>query len=328
MKSEAMKIDPFIASLMPDSDKRMSAIASTSLLVALSLSLLASTYERVIDDYFFEKTAAEEMTATFKINDKKEEEKKIEKKEIEKREKIKKEIAEKNITKELNRRKKGGGEKQKGKGDPKAPSERGVLKLLTSLTSTASAEAYEGMKQKFAKDIEKVLNGATGLIQHGTSNIGAMRHGKINAGYNEGYGDAGPNGIGDQIGGLIGSHGGGAIKTKAMGKFKAPTLRDIDMGTGGGSRSASDIMKVVRQRTPGLRHVYNTYLKKKPGFQGKVTLRFVIAPGGDVISNAIVSSTTGFAEFDNAIKKAVSSWTFNKVKSGNTTVTIPFTFSE
>ena len=87
-------------------------------------------------------------------------------------------------------------------------------------------------------------------------------------------------------------------------------------------------MKVVRQRTPGLRHIYNKFLKKKPGFQGKVTLKFTIAPGGEVISISIASSTTGYGEFDAQIKGAVSNWTFSKVKSGNTTVTIPFTFSE
>ena len=87
-------------------------------------------------------------------------------------------------------------------------------------------------------------------------------------------------------------------------------------------------MKVVRQRTPGLRHIYNKFLKKKPGFQGKVTLKFTIAPGGEVISIAIASSTTGFSEFDAQVKSAVGRWTFSKVKSGNTTVTIPFTFTE
>jgi TonB family protein len=84
----------------------------------------------------------------------------------------------------------------------------------------------------------------------------------------------------------------------------------------------------VRQRTPGLRHIYNKFLKKKPGFQGKVTLKFTIAPGGEIISISIASSTTGYGEFDGEIKGAVSRWKFSKVKSGNTTVTIPFTFSE
>ena len=100
------------------------------------------------------------------------------------------------------------------------------------------------------------------------------------------------------------------------------------MGSGGGSRSASDIMKVVRQRTPGLRHIYNKHLKKNPGFQGKVTLRFTIAPGGEILNITVVSSTTNYGVFDNEIREAVGRWTFTKIKSGNTTVTIPLTFTE
>lgn len=144
---------------------------------------------------------------------------------------------------------------------------------------------------------------------------------------NEDHDESSTNGIGDGLAGLLGG-GGGGIATKAKGSIRTPSERDIDMGAGGGSRSAADIMKVVRQRTPGLRHIYNKFLKKKPGFQGKVTLKFTIAPGGEVISIAIASSTTGFGEFDAQVKSAVGRWTFSKVKSGNTTVTIPFTFTE
>ncbi len=128
-------------------------------------------------------------------------------------------------------------------------------------------------------------------------------------------GSGGSGETGDTL--LVGS-GKGSIKT--------PTERDIDMGAGGGSRSAADILKVVQQRTPGLRHIYNKCLKEKE-FAGKVKLKFTIAPGGEIISISTVSSTTGFASFDNEIKNAVSKWTFSKVKSGNTTVAIPFTFS-
>ena len=140
--------------------------------------------------------------------------------------------------------------------------------------------------------------------------------------YHNGYG-----GIGDGLAGLLGG-GGGGIATKAKGSIKTPSERDIDMGAGGGTRAAADIMNTVRQLNPELRIIYKEYLKKKPGFQGKVTLRFTIAPGGEVISISIASSTTGYSEFDGEIKNAVSRWKFGKVKSGNTTVTIPFTFSE
>ena len=162
-----------------------------------------------------------------------------------------------------------------------------------------------------------------------TRTILGGRRGRSDGGFNEGYAEGGAGGIGDGDGlvGLFGG-GGGGIATKAKGNIKTPSARDIDMGAGGGSRSAADIMKVVRQRTPGLRHIYNKFLKEKPGFQGKVILKFTIAPGGEIISISIASSTTGFSKFDAQIKKAVGYWTFDKVKEGNTTVTIPFTFSE
>ena len=303
-------MDPLVASLMPESDKKMGAIAGISLVVALAICMWASMYEAVVDEVVFEESANEDLSASMSI------EQKEEKKEEKKKEEPKKP-----------RKKAGGGGKPRGKGQPNAPQTRGVLKLLTAQTKNASAAAYDLMKnQKFTKDIDKVLKDVAGLQTTGKTVLGGRR-GKADGGFNEGYAEGGSGGIGDGLAGLLGG-GGGGIATKAKGSIKTPSMRDIDMGAGGGSRSAADIMKVVRQRTPGLRHIYNKCLKKKPGFQGKVTLRFTIAPGGEIISISNVSSTTGYAEFDNEIKNAVSRWTFSKVKSGNTTVTIPFTFSE
>ena len=299
-------MDPLVASLMPESDKKMGAIAGISLVVALAICMWASMYEAVVDEVVFEESANEDLSASMTIEQKEEKKKEEPKKP---------------------RKKAGGGGKPRGKGQPNAPQTRGVLKLLTAQTKNASAAAYDLMKnQKFTKDIDKVLKDVAGLQTTGKTVLGGRR-GKADGGFNEGYAEGGSGGIGDGLAGLLGG-GGGGIATKAKGSIKTPSERDIDMGAGGGSRSAADIMKVVRQRTPGLRHIYNKFLKKKPGFQGKVTLKFTIAPGGEVISISIASSTTGYGEFDGEIKSAVSRWKFSKVKSGNTTVTIPFTFSE
>ena len=303
-------IDPFIASLMPESDKKMGAIAGVSLVIALAMCIWASMYEQVVAEVVFDNADSVDLTTSMQIEQK--EEKKEEKKKPEPKKP---------------RKKAGGGGKPRGKGQPNAPQTRGVLKLLTAQTKNASAAAYDLMKnQKFTKDIDKVLKDVAGLQTTGKTVLGGRR-GKADGGFNEGYAEGGSGGIGDGLAGLLGG-GGGGIATKAKGSIKTPSMRDIDMGAGGGSRSAADIMKVVRQRTPGLRHIYNKCLKKKPGFQGKVTLKFTIAPGGEIISISTVSSTTGFAEFDSEVKNAVSRWTFSKVKSGNTTVTIPFTFTE
>ena len=311
MAKTNIPVDPLVASLMPESDKKMATIAGGSVLVALALSFWASMYEVVVDEVIFDSSEGPDLTAQMSMDEKKEE-----KKEEKKKEEPKKPC-----------KKAGGGGKPRGKGQPNAPQTRGVLKLLTAQTKTASAAAYDLMKnQKFTKDIDKVLKDVAGLQTTGKTVLGGRR-GKADGGFNEGYAEGGAGGIGDGLAGLFGG-GGGGIATKAKGNIKTPSARDIDMGAGGGSRSAADIMKVVRQRTPGLRHIYNKFLKKKPGFQGKVTLKFTIAPGGEVISISIASSTTGYGEFDAQIKGAVSNWTFSKVKSGNTTVTIPFTFSE
>ena len=311
MAKKKAPVDPLVASLMPESDKKMGAIAGISLIVALAFSLWASMYEAVVDEVIFEESAAADLSASMVMDEKKEEKKEEKKKEEPKKP----------------RKKAGGGGKPRGKGQPNAPQTRGVLKLLTAQTKNASAAAYDLMKnQKFTKDIDKVLKDVAGLQTTGKTVLGGRR-GKADGGFNEGYAEGGSGGIGDGLAGLLGG-GGGGIATKAKGSIKTPSERDIDMGAGGGSRSAADIMKVVRQRTPGLRHIYNKFLKKKPGFQGKVTLKFTIAPGGEIISISIASSTTGYGEFDGEIKTAVSRWKFSKVKSGNTTVTIPFTFSE
>jgi TonB family protein len=311
MAKKNTPVDPLVAALMPESDKKMGAIAGGSVLVALALSFWASTYEMVVDEVIFDSSEGPDLTAQMSMDEKKEEKKEEKKKEEPKKP----------------RKKAGGGGKPRGKGQPNAPQTRGVLKLLTAQTKTASAAAYDLMKnQKFTKDIDKVLKDVAGLQTTGKTVLGGRR-GKADGGFNEGYAEGGAGGIGDGLAGLFGG-GGGGISTKAKGNIKTPSARDIDMGAGGGSRSAADIMKVVRQRTPGLRHIYNKFLKKKPGFQGKVTLKFTIAPGGEIISISIASSTTGYGEFDGEVKNAVSRWKFSKVKSGNTTVTIPFTFSE
>jgi TonB family protein len=190
------------------------------------------------------------------------------------------------------------------------------IMLLTAKSKTASAAAYDLMKnQKFSKDIDRVLKDVAGL----------QTSGKTDGGSNEGNG-----GIGDGLAGLFcgdSCSNKGGIATKAKGNVKTPTARDIDISDDG-FRSESDIMKVVRQRTPGLRHLYNKFLKKREGFAGRIVLKLRIAPGGEVTFISIVSSTTGYGEFDASIKNAVSNWMFNKVDFGSTTVKIPFTFSE
>ena len=85
------------------------------------------------------------------------------------------------------------------------------------------------------------------------------------------------------------------------------------------------VMKVVQQRLPGLSHLYNKYLKKKPRFQGKIVLKLDVNANGQVTYISVNSSTVNYPEFENEIAKAVSRWKFEN-STGNTIITIPCTF--
>ena len=59
--------ESFIASLLPDSDKKMVRIAGVSLLVAIILCFWAAAYEVVINDSIFVDTPTTEIQATMNI---------------------------------------------------------------------------------------------------------------------------------------------------------------------------------------------------------------------------------------------------------------------
>lgn len=113
-----------------------------------------------------------------------------------------------------------------------------------------------------------------------------------------------------------------------LGKVKKIDEYDINVK---GPLSKNEILKRVRQRTPGLRHLYNRFLRKKnPNFEGLVKLKLAINSSGEVDSISVVRSTTGVEEFDEEIKTAVGRWIFEKVESGNTTaeITLEFVLNE
>ncbi|MBO4828159.1 MAG: energy transducer TonB [Fibrobacter sp.] len=112
-------------------------------------------------------------------------------------------------------------------------------------------------------------------------------------------------------------------KAKTSGWVKFLGANDIKVR---GSRSAKDVLEIMHQRKPGLRHVYNKFLKKKPGFKGRVVLRLEIASSGEVLHTAVAYSSTGYKEFDNAVRDYVGGIPFGEVESGSTKVTIPLTF--
>ncbi|WP_290739640.1 AgmX/PglI C-terminal domain-containing protein, partial [Fibrobacter sp. UBA3718] len=115
-----------------------------------------------------------------------------------------------------------------------------------------------------------------------------------------------------------------AESTRPSGKVLIPSWAD-DIKVRG-SRSAKDVLEIMHQREPGLRHVYNKFLKKKPGFEGRVVLRLQIASSGEVVRTAVAYSSTGYEEFDNAVSDYVGGIPFGEVESGSAKVVVPLTF--
>lgn len=133
-------------------------------------------------------------------------------------------------------------------------------------------------------------------------------------------------GMYDNLAGTLYGSGAEFIPTKANGSIKILDLSDLEIASGS-SLEGNSLLLVIKQRTPGLRHLYNKFLKKKLGFEGTIVMTLSIVPDGSVSKVSVKSSTTEFKDFDEEIKTAVSRWKFEK-SDGITSVTIPFEFSE
>jgi TonB family protein len=94
-------------------------------------------------------------------------------------------------------------------------------------------------------------------------------------------------------------------------------------------RSTDDIISIVRVNSIGLKIIYDKHLHKRPGFKGKVNLKFSIRPDGSIDQITVAKSTTKYQEFDDSIIREAKTWRFITVNSeNNDVVTVPFTFSE
>lgn len=306
--------DPMVEKLSVESDKRLGKFLGVFAIIGGAFVGYALTIEVMIPVALYTTSKEDTSTVVMKLA------------EVDKKAEEKKKL--KNAPPKP-RKKAGGGGKARGRGNPNAPVTQAALKLITSRTTSSSLSSYDLMNQKFAKDLDKVINNVSGLTKTGQTRLGGRR-GKVDGGWNDGFAVGGSGGVDDLLGGLWGGDAGPlGVKAKGGLGLKAPSASDIDMGQESGQRSTESILRVIRQHTPGLRHTYNKYLKTNPGFKGKITLKFAIAPSGSIVELTIVGTTTGVSEFDQEVRDKVRTWRFEPVKGkSNDVVTVPFTFSE
>ena len=126
--------------------------------------------------------------------------------------------------------------------------------------------------------------------------------------------------------------------TRSNGAVSAPTRDELKLSNGV-IYDKAPILRVIRQRIPGLRHIYNKHLNKNrakscqknnqddvdPDFSGTIFFELNIDASGFVQKIDIQSSNTGNKDFDDEVKNAISRWIFPKLKSSEV-VTFPITF--
>lgn len=158
----------------------------------------------------------------------------------------------------------------------------------------------------FKASIDSVLKSVGNLSTHGTTTLyGVVRSSSK---------------------GLERDKDGKFIIEKAKGFAKTPTFEELSLERGVYDDRVS-FLRPIRQRTPGLRHIYNKHLKKSPSFSGTIVFRLNINADGTVQKVQIDSTTTGNRAFDEEIRKAVSRWNFPK-KNSEDVATFPIRFYE
>jgi hypothetical protein len=136
-----------------------------------------------------------------------------------------------------------------------------------------------------------------------------------------GFGDGRGSAAGDKMRiGTTAGHAGTALRAPV--RVSPPT--DVDIGGDAGSRSSESILRVIRQHMGGFRYVYEKYLRDNPDLGGKISLRFTIAPSGEILQIAVMASNTGNEEMDQNIKEQAKKMRFDEIPKGNVTVSYAF----
>ena len=119
-----------------------------------------------------------------------------------------------------------------------------------------------------------------------------------------------------------GSGYGRASGTTAARNAPAPDVRLGDSATMG-ALSREVVRRAVTQHRSQIRLCYDSALRADPGLNGRVTVRFQIAPEGNVTSAEAIDNTTGNAAVGTCIAAVVRRISFPQ-GTGNTTVSYPF----
>jgi TonB family protein len=150
-------------------------------------------------------------------------------------------------------------------------------------------------------------------------------------------GGLGGGGFGNTIGiGDIGTRGrGGGLNGygSSVGTLGKKTSSEVAISSGNpvveGSMDKELIRRVIHEHRNQVRYCYESELQRHPGLNGKVTVKFVIGPAGQVQKSGVDTSSLGNPAVENCIVARVYQWQFPKPKGGGIVqVSYPFLLKE
>jgi TonB family protein len=214
---------------------------------------------------------------------------------------------------------------------PSSPSAVMQNSVMDKINTASDGLLGEDVDPNEANMVDVILAGGGGSMKKGErGGHGAGGDGDRMAGIGGiGLGTGGRAGFGTGNGGTrqgkmaLGAGGNGnGVATRA--KIAPPKPSDVELGGEAGSRSPESILRVIRSNIGGFQYSYQKYLRDNPNLGGKISLKFTIAPSGDIIQISIVSSNTGNGTLDDEIKDKARRMKFDQIEKGNVTVTYAF----
>ena len=97
-------------------------------------------------------------------------------------------------------------------------------------------------------------------------------------------------------------------------------------GAGGAARSEEEVRKVMEQHKGAIFNIYNRALRENAALQGKVVVKIVIDPNGQVVDASIVSSELKDAELEAKLLQRIKLITFSSSNVTRTTLNYSFDF--
>ncbi|MEN9355123.1 MAG: hypothetical protein RL318_2448 [Fibrobacterota bacterium] len=214
---------------------------------------------------------------------------------------------------------------------PKNASSVMANSVLDKINTQSEGMIGEAVDASSENVIDAILAGGGGKLTRGdrggrgASGDGDRRDAVGGVGFGTG-GRAGwgPNSGGARKGVLTMGRSGTGDKIATRSKQIEARPSDVELGGEAGSRSPESILRVIRAHVGGFRFSYEKYLKQNPDVGGKISLKFTIAPSGDIVSISVAGSSTGVPALDDDIKEKARRMKFDTIEKGNVTVTYAF----